>query len=811
MKKLFLLLSGLILLSGGSVSCSDDDTSGNRPNPPVVTLTAGAVTDTSVTFSLQAANAENCAYLWSEIRNGEMPQTPSPEEILINGTTEPAGKTVEITLNELKPQQEYLICAVAVRGEFYSEVAKLHLTTLASAEPDYETRIDGTSAMGLYYKSFTDETLGNYMIRIADIEYDEYGYAASAGHAFTFDLYGPKSDNAMDARIPEGVYKLDTDDTGGGFTCGAGYSKLEQTDEQGYQLGEALSFTAGEIRIATSDNGYTIAGYVTDEEGMTYKVCYSGPMVIANKTGGIGSNQEIERTTLFYARYYGQADHNGIGNYYVSLGTTTVDKDDPTTALDNGWMIRLDFWGDVSTDDDRAILPEGTYRLSESGAHDPMTLCPDDTDVAYYFLTGKTPERSDYACTGGSVTVSKGDTEYRLDGSLEMDDGSLVHFVYEGPLDFENRAEELIGNIDTSFPIASCTYLGDQYGTGNDSYQIRLASDEAESLFVNIELNAQPAASPLDPFIPDGSYRPGEAGAYAAGTFEPGYLFSGYLAGTNIGRKDEYGSIRTYGLITGGTIDFARSGRNYTISLHATTSDNFTIEGSYTGELPIENKVVGPAIGDVDFRAVYAPSAYYYGEKNDGAGNYYYYLVSFSDIEMGGSYNGIYPINNEPGHCAILYLYAPTAPSAEDPRIAAGTYTLGEERKGLIWSTGSEGRVYDAQGNRSTVAFGSGTLTVEHAGNDGYTISFDARTLREESFRFTYSGTIDIGGMPSRSVGSRVPGSAFLTRTPVQRNAFVPHDAITPRDLRASKAETILRLPDTVPAHRLQRELPSKR
>ena len=810
MKKFPILFTALTLLCGGGISCSDDDTSDKPHEQPTVTLTAGLITDVSATFTVQAEHAESCSYLCIEQSGETEPAAPSPETILIEGVQTAAGKAVEVTLNELKPLQTYHIYAIAVQGSFYSSVASLQLATSATPEPPYENLIEGTSAMGLYYKSFTDETLGNYMIRISNIEYDEYGYAASAGYAFTFDLYGPKSDNVMDARIPTGVFRFDADDTGGSFTCGAGYSKIEQTDDQGYPKGEALSLAAGEIRIEASDDGYEIAGYVTDEQGATYKVSYSGKMVIANKTGGIGSNQEVTNTKLFYARYYGQADHNGIGNYYISLGTTTVDKDDPTTALDNGWMIRLDFWGDVSADDDNAILPEGTYLISESGSHAKMTLCPDDTDVAFYFLTGKTPERTDYFCSAGSVTVTRNGSDYKLDGSLEMEDGSVVHFVYEGALDFENRAEELIGNIDETFTIATCTYRGNQSEgeSESDSYQIRLATDESESIFVNIELNAQQAASVLDPVIPDGSYTAGLPGSYTAGTFEPGYLFSGYLAGSNIGKKDEYGSITTYGLLTGGTIDFTRADGKYTITLNAVTSDNFTIKGTYSGELPIDNTVVGPAIGDVDFEAIYSPSSYYYGKKNDGLGDYYYYLLSFSDIEMGGSYNGIYPINQEAGHCAILYVYAATEPTAEDPRVPAGTYTLGEERKGLIWSTGSEGRSYDAEGNRSTVAFGSGTLTIEHQGSDGYVIELDAKTLREETFRFTYTGSIDIGGTSASAVPaarSAAPTSSFLKQPPLRRDAF------TPRDLSASKAETILGLPDNVPVQRLHKELTPKR
>ena len=218
--------------------------------------------------------------------------------------------------------------------------------------------------------------------------------------------------------------------------------------------------------------------------------------------------------------------------------------------------------------------------------------------------------------------------------------------------------------------------------------------------------------------------------------------------------------------------------------------------------------MVGPAIGNVNFTALYAPSAYYYGKKNDGLGDYYYYLLSFSDIEMAGSYNGIYPVNQEAGHCAVLYVYAATEPGA-DGRVPEGEYTLGEERKGLIWSTGSEGRAYDAEGKRSNVAFGSGTLNIAHQGTNEYVITLDAKTLREETFKFTYTGAITIGGTSTAAVTptvTKIPSSVI----PMMYEAM-KRDAVVVRDLSASKAETILALPDQAPAQRLHKELASKR
>lgn len=73
MKKLLSLFIGLTLLCGGGVSCSDDNTSEEQPVRPTVTLTAGLVTDVTATFTLQAENAESCAYLWSEVPEDTIP------------------------------------------------------------------------------------------------------------------------------------------------------------------------------------------------------------------------------------------------------------------------------------------------------------------------------------------------------------------------------------------------------------------------------------------------------------------------------------------------------------------------------------------------------------------------------------------------------------------------------------------------------------------------------------------------------------------------------------------------------------------
>ena len=121
----------------------------------------------------------------------------------------------------------------------------------------------------------------------------------------------------------------------------------------------------------------------------------------------------------------------------------------------------------------------------------------------------------------------------------------------------------------------------------------------------------------------------------------------------------------------------------------------------------------------------------------------------------------------------------------------------------------SNGSETHAEGNRSNVAFGSGTLNIAHQGTNEYVITLDAKTLREETFKFTYTGAITIGGTSTAAVTptvTKIPSSVI----PMMYEAM-KRDAVVVRDLSASKAETILALPDQAPAQRLHKELASKR
>lgn len=531
-------------------------------------------------------------------------------------------------------------------------------------EPDYETWVQATSGMGQYYTvAWTAEPTGNYMVQFSDIEFDEYGEAQSAGYKIVLDLYGPLTDDVMNPTIPQGTYQFDAEDSYTHFTFQKSYSNINQTDDQGYPIGYGLYITGGSLTVKTNEDGYSVVGYLTDEEGHTYKVSYEGPMVIANKTGGTGSNQTIENPSLLLARYYWRSGSRQYGqllplNRYGDGRSGRSFHDDQLRLAGDTRLLGSEIGRRRQRHIARGNLRFGRYARSEN---DQLRGNPHHALLS----DGQDAEMAEFDYSDASVQVEHVAGGYKLTGHFVLEDGNSVDFVYEGPIDFENLAEPLIGNVNETFTIAKGEYLGDYNRVGNDNYTLHLYTDEAQSTFINIDLNAQTATDLRYPVIPDGNYGAGVPDSYETGTFTPGHLLYGsYLSGTTVGRKVN-GEVSAYSFITAGTISFTynEADETYDIRVNATTSDNFTVEGTFHGKIELENTLLGPEVGNISFQANYVPNAYYYGLQN---GSYRYYLT-FSDIEMEGTMNGIYPANTEAGHCILFDIYTDTPGDVSDP------------------------------------------------------------------------------------------------------------------------------------------------
>ena len=86
---------------------------------------------------------------------------------------------------------------------------------------------------------------------------------------------------------------------------------------------------------------------------------------------GVAADGKIYLNNSFGGIYFGDFWDEGIGDYYIMLTNDEVGltgNGDAAPMNPGGWILFLDFWGELSADHTNPILPEGTYQLgSERG------------------------------------------------------------------------------------------------------------------------------------------------------------------------------------------------------------------------------------------------------------------------------------------------------------------------------------------------------------------------------------------------------------------------------------------------------------
>ena len=78
----------------------------------------------------------------------------------------------------------------------------------------------------------------------------------------------------MNPTIPQGTYQFDAEDSYTHFTFQKSYSNINQTDDQGYPIGYGLYITGGSLTVKTNEDGYSVVGYLTDEEKAAFPESY---------------------------------------------------------------------------------------------------------------------------------------------------------------------------------------------------------------------------------------------------------------------------------------------------------------------------------------------------------------------------------------------------------------------------------------------------------------------------------------------------------------------------------------------------------
>lgn len=162
MKKIFFLLAAASVMFA---ACNPEEQK-DELKKATVSVEAGDVTTSSVTFTVTSENATAVAYVCVE------GSTPTGEAILENGTAVEANTTATVTVNDLTDGATYTIVAAAMNdlGIVVSEPVTM-TTTDVPAEPQVTiTQVEATDASFTFVVTPTDATKCAYKVYAAGAE-----------------------------------------------------------------------------------------------------------------------------------------------------------------------------------------------------------------------------------------------------------------------------------------------------------------------------------------------------------------------------------------------------------------------------------------------------------------------------------------------------------------------------------------------------------------------------------------------------------------------------------------------------------------
>lgn len=299
----------------------------------------------------------------------------------------------------------------------------------------------------------------------------------------------------------------------------------------------------------------------------------------------------MDRTTKVL--YYGDRKTAGVYNYFLGLGDAEFIKDEQgdDAAPEGGHIVFFDIYADKGTDSfETAELPVGKYTLADTDAAGTLNN---------YYTRMQIWDNGDQKSVDfveGSLSVSNCAKGKLLEATFTLADGKILTLVYEGALVFGNPDEgageedipTLKNPVDATFIEAVGVYLGDEYGSGVDTFMVGFSDVplDSEGMMIAAGYNVVLTmfADHNDSFIwlPDGTYT--VADTYKAGTIEPGEIFLD-IYGSYCAKVGADSEAEELGLITGGTVTVSEAGTGYKFVLNLTTAEGVSVKGSFVGEI----------------------------------------------------------------------------------------------------------------------------------------------------------------------------------------------------------------------------------
>lgn len=522
MKKILLLMLSFVALA--LTSCREEVVE------PKISLTAGEVTETTISFTATPADAEKCAYkvvLATE-------ELPTDAVVLAQGVQIEAKAESKQTVSDLQPGTEYVV-VVAVQNGPKQKSATLEMTTVEPQIPAATISVtageatenaisftivsaDATNVAYIVTDTAFDHELsaeevleggvavetGEVSVTIDELEADTQYYIVAAAtngeegvvsDVVTMTTLANETPGEIEWEYFSGQYYNDLNYVIAGATkdgsiefmfdmyCPASVGKIlpegvyaaenEDYTFDPYSYINGQYYKEGTITVRHLSEGYEMIFDITTQDNVRYEFSYSG--IIEDFDGSGFQNPPLPDTPqgdfIIKGRSYGSTNY-GIYVFEEGEQVMFLDAYCPSSTL--------------------YILPEGTYEVNGDG----------DYYVAGQWSTG----RQNAKITEGSMVVSHLEQGYKIVINMTDENGTVYSYTREGNVepydewtDFNNppipyKDETVNINIDGGV-------VGDHYAPGT-SFSLRFNTLEGYEFYV--ELYSDEVV--YNGYLPEGTY-----------------------------------------------------------------------------------------------------------------------------------------------------------------------------------------------------------------------------------------------------------------------------------------------------------------
>lgn len=447
-----------------------------------------------------------------------------------------------------------------------------------------------------------------------------------AGDTFELDLYGP-----MDAPwLHTGIYSIDG--TNQPYTFDPSYTSLKVGETTGKPVG-------GTVEITLDGHQYTIEATLLLESGEEFKGKYVG---------------EIPTYTQWLNVAMSAASYSPLeqapGNFFVKLN-------DP----DWKYEMALAFVADA----DAKELPAGTYTFDETvkqGALTPKS-----------YVDTFNPNANLRLEQGSFVVVERDGDKYKLTMNLNLSDGRIGEFTYEGAIS---------GTPLFSTPVAETVTFEsidvNPYSGGNTGITL---TNPAEDLTVALDCYGSASTT----FFETGEYIVGGA---------DGLFIDTSIAYTYVKKGEETIAL------TGGTMTVSREGTIYTLLCDFTLADGSQFKGEYVGKLNKFAEQIDLTMSAAKYNENPMSQGEFYVKMNDADWNCEMVIDFFADKDATLLPAGTYTYSDAKtpgtfGPLSVVDLYNPSTSN----RMTEGSVVNVEEINGIYTITMhllfTDGRIAD--------------------------------------------------------------------------------------------------------------------